>query len=89
MWGNIGSILGGIGSLAGAWGQYEVGKKQNKLIEDQIGYGQKMDAITANKQGQAQAELDSGLANVYGTKKKKEDKVAGSLSDAFVSPVTL
>jgi hypothetical protein len=85
----IGSVLGGIGSLAGAWGSYNIGKKQNKLIEDQIGYGQKMDAITANKQGQAQAELDSGLANVYGTKKKKEDKVVGSLSDAFVSPMAM
>lgn len=76
----------GAGALASAWGNYKVGKEQNKIEKQKLEYEKNKDKVTANKQAQAQAELDNAMANVYGTKKKKSDKTKGSLSDAFISP---
>jgi len=81
--------LQGIGSLAGAYGSYKVGKEQNKIERDKLKYEKAKDTITADKQAQAQAELDDAVANVYGTKKKKAKKTTGSLSDAFTTPTDI
>jgi hypothetical protein len=79
----------GIGALASAWGAYEVGKEKNKIEKQKLEYEKNKDKITADKQAQAQAELDNAMANVYGSKKKKADKTTGSLSDAFVDPSSI
>lgn len=47
--GDIGLGLEGIGTLAGAWGQYEIGKQQNKLIKDQLKYQKQKDALALEK----------------------------------------
>lgn len=76
----------GAGALASAWGSYKVGKESNKIAKEQLEYEKKKDKGVADKQAQAQAELDGAMANVYGSKKKKATQEVGSLSDAFENP---
>lgn len=49
---NIGDTLQGIGSIAGAWGQYENGKESSKLKKKQLEYEMSKDTL-------ANAKLDS------------------------------
>lgn len=79
----LGTILQGVGALAGAWGSYEVGKKKNALMEEQLAYEKKKDQQVSDRQAQAQAELDGAMYNVYGTAKKKAKKEDDSLSSAY------
>ncbi len=85
-WGNVAK---GAGALAGAWGAYETGKEQNKILRENLAYEKSKDAITANKQSLAQNELNNALVDVYGKDeedKKKKKKSADKLTDAFVAP---
>lgn len=47
-----GGLLQGVGSLAGAWGQYENGKETSKLKKQQLEYEMSKDTL-------ANAKLDS------------------------------
>lgn len=87
---SAGTWVQAVGSLAGAWGAYEVGKEQNKIAEDKLAYEKGKDALTLAKTNQAQAELDGAMSSVYGSSKKKAKSTDGSLSDAFteITPVT-
>jgi len=83
---DFGTLLEGAGSLASAWGEYEMGKEANKIAKERLKYEKSKDAIASRKRAQAQAELGGALANVYGTDRKKEKKKKGSLSDAYEAP---
>lgn len=78
-----GNLLKGIGSVAGAWGSYETGKRSNKIAKEQLEFDRKQQAKADAKLEAAQAELDSALNNIYGQPKKKKKK---DLSLAFESP---
>lgn len=80
------TLLQGVGSLASAWGEYEMGKEANKIAKERLKYEKSKDAIASRKRAQAQSELGSALANVYGTDRKKSKKKKGSLADAYEAP---
>jgi hypothetical protein len=67
--GDIGLGLEGIGTLAGAWGQYELGKAQNKLIKEQLNYQKQKDALALKKL----AEREDAINDAFGTSKKSEE----------------
>lgn len=71
---NTGSLLQGIGSIAGAWGNYESEKKRNKMLEKQFAYEQEKDSNAKAKLDKAQSSLDNAFDNSLFadiTKKKK------------------
>lgn len=58
-----GTLIGGLGTVYGAHNQNEQFKKMNKMYEE--------DRLRATKkEDQTQANLDTAIDNVYGTKKK-------------------
>jgi len=69
--------LQGFGALANAYGQYDTGKKRNKLLQDQFNYAKKQDALVLAKQNKAQSNLDDAFSysdlNPNKKKKKKSD----------------
>jgi len=79
----LGLIIQGVGALAGAYGSYKVGKESNRIAKEQLAYEKTKDTNVANRQAQAQAELDGAMYSVYGTKKKKAKQESGSLSNAY------
>jgi hypothetical protein len=83
-----GSALQGVGALASAWGNYTVGKKNNKLAQEKLQYEKDKDVQVSERQAQAQAELDGAMYNVYGSTKKKAKQEDGSLSSAYDSTTT-
>lgn len=54
----LGSALQGIGSLAGAWGQYESGKESNKLKKQQLEYEKSKDVLANSKLDAQQKSWD-------------------------------
>lgn len=71
---NTGSLLQGIGSIAGAWGNYESEKKRNDLLNQQFSYEKEKDANAKQKLDKAQSSLDNAFDNSVfnlATKKKK------------------
>jgi hypothetical protein len=85
---NWGKILNGVGSLASAWGSYEVGKEQAKIEKEKLSYEKSKDTEVAKKTEMAQQNLDGALDNVYGVKKKKKTS-PNTLSDAFSTPTVV
>ncbi|PID47326.1 MAG: hypothetical protein CR967_04625 [Proteobacteria bacterium] len=98
MWGTIinglstiGSVasnpefLEGVGTLAKAWGSYEVGRRANKIAKEQLAFDKEQLAKQNERQNQAQAELEGALESVYGTPKKK--KKNNDLSLAYEASV--
>lgn len=81
-----GKTLQGVGSLAGAWGKYSIGKEQNKLIKKQFDHEIALDNRAIAKEDEAQATFDSASQAVFGTKKKKTSDT--SYSDAYATPAT-
>jgi len=75
--------LQGFGSLADAYGQYENGKKRNKLLEQQFAYAKKQDALALAKQKKAQNNLDDAFtySDLNPNKKKKKKLDDGTSSD--------
>ena len=67
--------IGGVGSLASAWGQYKTDKERNKLIEKQMDYDKKQDDIAHAKDDKAQANLDDAFTNSDFNVKKKKKKI--------------
>lgn len=65
--GDIGLGLEGIGTLAGAWGQYELGKAQNKLIKDQLKYQKDKDALALKKLAEREDAIDQAFGSVKQT----------------------
>jgi len=74
--------LQGVGALANAWGQYENGKKRNKLLGQQFEYAKQQDASALAKQNKAQSNLDDAFSysdlNPNKKKKKKDTLDTGS-----------
>ena len=66
--------LKGIGALANAYGQYSIGKKRNKLLQDQFDYAKKQDSLALTKQSTAQKNLDDAFSysDLNPNKKKKK-----------------
>lgn len=58
---DIGSTLKGIGSLAGAWGNYESGKAQNKMLKEQFDYAKKRDALVLAKLDERQDVINDAF----------------------------
>jgi hypothetical protein len=65
----IGGLLSGIGSLAGAWGQYNSNKKQNEMIKAQFNYEKQKDALANARATEDRQALKDAFATP--TKKKK------------------
>lgn len=81
---NWGTVLQGIGALAGAWGSYETSKEATKIEKEKLSYEKNKDAIAEAKTQIAQDNLDSALSSVYTTTNKKKKKTS-TLDDAFAS----
>lgn len=62
----------GVGSIAGAWGQYYSDRKRNELLADQIAYEKSKDALVLSKLDERQKIID----DAFGTKKKKKKEGA-------------
>lgn len=70
---DIGSIMQGTGTLAGAWGSYEADKKRNQLLQDQMNYEKQKDQYAQSKLDKAQTSLDDAFDNsVLNPNKKKK-----------------
>ena len=70
----------GLGSLAGAWGQYETDKQRNKLIKEEMDYKKSLDARAMAKEDLAQANYDNAfsVSSFNINKKKKKYDAAGN-----------
>jgi len=66
----------GLGSLAGAWGQYENGKEANKLIKKQLQYEKDKDTYAKGQMTKAQTNLEDAWTDSSLNKKKKTDTLA-------------
>lgn len=70
---DVGSIIQGAGTLAGAWGSYESDKKRNQLLQDQMNYEKQKDQYAQVKLDKAQTSLDDAFDNsVLNPNKKKK-----------------
>jgi hypothetical protein len=75
--GDIGLGLEGIGTLASAWGQYQLGKEQNKLIKGQLDYQKQKDALALKKL----QEREDAINQAFGvTAPSDETKLIPSLA---------
>jgi len=85
---DLGAGLQGIGAVAGAWGQYESEKKRNKLLQEQLDYAKKQDALSLAKENKAQKNLEDAFSysdlNPNKKKKKKTDSYLDSGSSVNV-----
>jgi hypothetical protein len=64
----------GVGSLASAWGQYKTEKERNKILDKQLAYEQKKDALAESKSNLAQDNYNSAFEQpIVVSKKKKYD----------------
>lgn len=59
---DVGLGLQGLGSLAGAWGAYEMGRQRNNLIKDQLNYQKQRDALLDAKL----EERDDAIRTAFG-----------------------
>jgi hypothetical protein len=88
-YGDYGTILQGIGALAGAWGSYESEKKRNKLLDEQFKYEKSKDANAQAKLDKAQTSLDNAFENsMLNTTNKKKKNADGTYIDGVISDVT-
>jgi len=55
-------FLKGAGTLAGAWGQYSMGKEQNKMLKDQFSYAKEKDDYVKKQREKAQSSIDQAFA---------------------------
>lgn len=86
---DIGSIMQGAGTVAGAWGSYEADKKRNQLLQDQLGYEKQKDQYAQSKLDKAQTSLDNAFDNsLLNPANKKKKNADGTFSDGVVSNVT-
>lgn len=70
---DVGSIMQGAGTLAGAWGSYEADKKRNNLLQNQMDYEKQKDQYAQGKLDKAQTSLDDAFDNsVLNPNKKKK-----------------
>ena len=67
----IGSIVSGVGSLAGAWGAYESGQERTKLLKNQLDYEKSKDAFVMAQFNKRQETIDDAFG-VNAKKKKRE-----------------
>jgi len=78
-------IINGIGSLAGAFGQYKTDKERNKLIKEELEYKKSLDTDAINKQNKAQKNLDDAFSesdfNIKNKKKKNLDALGNEIVD--------
>ena len=83
-----GLAIQGLGALAGAWGQYETGKKQAKIEQEKFDYAKQRDALADGKADEAQANLDNAfedsILNTNKKKKKKTDDLTPALEPIAV-----
>lgn len=83
-------ILKGAGSILQAGATAWTGKETNKLQREVLDYQKEQDKLDENKLNQAQSNLDSAVANVYGVEdeKKKKKSSATDLSLSYGTPST-
>jgi len=63
----------GVGTLAGAWGQYETNKERNKLAREELDYQKQKDLAATAKYNTAQKNLDNAFdASILNVNKKKK-----------------
>lgn len=83
-------ILKGAGSILQAGATAWTGKETNKLQREVLDYQKEQDKLDENKLNQAQSNLDSAVANVYGVEdeKKKKKTSTTDLSLSYGTPTT-
>jgi len=67
--------IGGVGSLASAWGQYKTDKERNRLINKQMAYDKERNDKADAKLNQAQDNLDDAFSDSDFNVKKKKKKI--------------
>jgi len=77
---DLGTALSGIGSLAGAWGQYQNNKTQNKFLNKQFDYAVEKDKYAKDRMEEAQSAIDNafGTLSLDPKKKKNTDSTASA-----------
>ena len=65
-------ILKSAGSILQAGATAWTGKETNKLQKEVLNYQKEQDKLDENRLNQTQANLDTAVANVYGTEEKKK-----------------
>lgn len=79
---DVGSIMQGVGTLAGAWGSYESDKKRNQMLQDQMNYEKQKDQYAQGKLDKAQTSLDDAFDNsVLNPNKKKKSTTTVEVTD--------
>ena len=63
---NLGSTLKGVGSLAGAWGEYNLSNKLSKIEQQKLDYEKKKDQWMKDQFQKRQDNLDLAVENVFG-----------------------
>lgn len=69
----IGSVVKGVGSLASAWGAYEMGQNRTKLLKDQLNYEKSKDAFAMSQLDKRQNNIDDAFGVSEKKKKRKKD----------------
>lgn len=82
---DVGSIVQGVGTVAGAWGSYEADKKRNQLLQDQMNYEKQKDQYAQSKLDKAQTSLDNAFDNSVLNPNKKKKSVADVTDPLAVS----
>lgn len=79
----IGGLLGGIGALAGAWGQYQSDQKRNALLTDQFNYEKQKDALANTRFLNDRSMINDafGITDPNIPKKKKTTDASATTPD--------
>lgn len=84
-----GLALQGLGAVAGAWGQYESGKKQAEIENKKLEYQMGRDALADGKAEQAQSNLENAFLNSDMTQNKKKKKTTDTPLLNEIQPVVV
>jgi len=82
-------LIQGAGALASAYGQWDNGKKKNKILQEQFDYAKKQDALALSKQKQAQSNLEDAFSYSDLNTKKKKKKTTDETSTSDESSVNV